>query len=174
MNTYYCPRGCNVFDTNQTEPECGACGQRMSLDDTAFYDSIEAIEDEGIAAVERDIRSRQLSAAAVRQCSGSAHWHRHRLNPDVRYTDGAKHIAQVGAYWLLDSIALAQLCDRRVAAAEFQVWKLAVHYDRSALLTCEDNSYRVVFRYRMSHSDFPKPGVTLWFSNGVIFLPNEY
>jgi len=57
MKTYYCPRGCNVFDTNDTQPECGACGSKMSTDDTAFNDAIEFIENDGIARVERELNT---------------------------------------------------------------------------------------------------------------------
>jgi hypothetical protein len=121
-------------------------------------------------------KSAKLSPADLRQfAGGTVDYHRHGLNRNVVFTDGAKYVAdQGGAYWLLDSIALAQLCDRRVAAEEFQVWRLAVRHDRSAVLTCEDGNYRVVFQYRISYSDFPAPGVSLWFSNGVIYLPVEH
>lgn len=51
--TYYCPRGCNVFDTYDTEPECGACGSRMTEDVEAFDDAHERRELEGIAKQER-------------------------------------------------------------------------------------------------------------------------
>jgi hypothetical protein len=121
------------------------------------------------------IKSAKLSEAYLRQFTGSEHWYKHALNRNVLYTDGAKYVAEVGgAYWLLDSIALAQLCDRRVAAEEFQVWKLVVRPDSSATLTCEDGNYNVVFTHRLSYSDFPAPEVTLWFSNGVIYLPREH
>jgi hypothetical protein len=54
----------------------------------------------------------------------------------------------------------------------FQV-KLAVREDNKATLTCEDSNYNVVFtteiEYRLS-----EPGITLWFSDNMIFLPSEY
>jgi hypothetical protein len=49
MKTYYCPRGCNVFDTCDTAPECGACGSRMTEDVEAFDDAHERRELEGIS-----------------------------------------------------------------------------------------------------------------------------
>src|SRR5216684_681209 len=55
---------------------------------------------------------------------------------NVLFTDGAKYVAdQGGAYWLLDEIALAQRGQPRVAAEEFQVWRLSVKPDRTATLT---------------------------------------
>jgi len=73
--------------------------------------------------------------------TGSEHWYRHALNRDVLLTDGAKHVAdEGGAYWLLDTIALLQRSNIRIAAEEFQVWKLAVLSDRTATLTREDGN----------------------------------
>jgi hypothetical protein len=120
------------------------------------------------------MKSAKLSEADLGQFTGSEHWYRHGLNRNVLFTDGAKHVADHGgAYWLLDTIALAQACDRRVAAEEFQVWKFSVRSDRTATLTCEDGNYRVVFKHRLGFTDFPAPEITLWFSNGVIYLPSE-
>ena len=42
--TWYCPKGCNVFDTREDEPECAACGQVMSMDSTEYSDVHEDIE----------------------------------------------------------------------------------------------------------------------------------
>jgi hypothetical protein len=120
------------------------------------------------------IKSAKLTEADLRQFTGSEHWYRHGLNRNVLFTDGAKHVADHGgAYWLLDTIALAQACDRRVGAEEFQVWKLTVRPDRTATLTCEDGNYRVVFKHRLGFTDFPAPEVTLWFENNTIYLPSE-
>jgi hypothetical protein len=71
-------------------------------------------------------------------------------------------------------IALAQLSQKRIAAEDFQVWKLAVRSDCSATLTCEDGNYNVVHTQELGFCDFPAPEVTLWFSNGVIYLPSEH
>jgi len=119
-------------------------------------------------------KSPKFSPADLRQFTGSEHWYRHGLNRNVLFTEGAKHVADAGgAYWLLDSIALAQLCDRRIGAQPFQVWKLAVRPDQTATLTCEDGNYNVVFVQQLEFSDFPPPGVTLWFENDTIYLPSE-
>ena len=49
---------------------------------------------------------------------------------------------QGGAFWLLDEIALAQRGQKRVAVEEFQIWKLTVKPDRTAILACEDGNGR--------------------------------
>ena len=98
-----------------------------------------------------------------------------RLNRNVLFTDGAKYLAdQAGAYWLLDEIALIQPYDSRVAAEEFQVWKLAVNTDRTATLTCDDGNGTIVFTKQIEYTDFPLDEVRLYFANNVIHLPSEY
>jgi hypothetical protein len=81
---------------------------------------------------------------------------------------------QAGAYWLLDEIAIIQPHDKRVAAEEFQVWKLAVNVDQTGVLTCDDGNGRVVFRKALDYTDFPLDGITLYFTNNTILLPREY
>lgn len=110
----------------------------------------------------------------LNQFTGSETWHRHGLNRDVLFTDGAKFVAdRGGAYWLLDEIALAQRFEAAVKAEGFQAWKLTVA-GSSATLTCEDGNDRPVFTKTIEFTDFPEPGVTLWFTDGVILLPSEY
>ena len=107
--------------------------------------------------------------------TGSEHWYRHGLVPNIAFTDGAKYIAdQAGAYWLLDEIALAQRFDKKVAAEEFQVWKLTVNPDSSAMLVCEDGNDNMVFTKPIPFTDFPPEGVTFWFANNDIYLPSEH
>jgi hypothetical protein len=100
--------------------------------------------------------------------------YRHALNRSVLFTDGAKYIAdEGGAYWLLDTIALLQLSNKRIGAEEFQVWLLAVRPHRTATLTCEDGNYNVVYTKQLEFTDFPVPEITLWFENKTIYLPSE-
>jgi hypothetical protein len=57
--TYYCPRGCNVFETEIEGPECAACGRIMITDPGPFEDAHEYRELEGIEAC----RAKVLSSA---------------------------------------------------------------------------------------------------------------
>jgi hypothetical protein len=115
-----------------------------------------------------------LNAADLRQFTGTQHWYRHSLAPSVLYTDGARHVAEAGgAYWLLDEIALSQTIPR-VAAEEFQLWRLTVHPNRTATLTCEDGNGRKVFAKPIEFTDFPLEEIVLYFTGRVILLPNEY
>jgi hypothetical protein len=119
--------------------------------------------------------TKTLSSSDLAQFTGSDNWYRHGINRNVLYTDGAQHVAEHGgAYWLLDEIATIQPYDKAVAAEEFQVWKLAVHPDRSATLSCDDGNSNIVFTKRIEYTDFPLDQITLYFANSVIHLPSEY
>jgi hypothetical protein len=116
-----------------------------------------------------------LNKSDLAQFTGSESWYRHGINRAVLFTDGVKYVAdQAGAYWLLDEIAILQAHDARVAAEEFQVWKLAVEVDQTGVLTCDDGNGRVVFSKRLEYTDFPLDGVTLYFTNNTILLPSEH
>jgi hypothetical protein len=119
--------------------------------------------------------SKSLDPTVLGQFTGSEQWYRHGLVRNILFTDGAKYVADTaGAYWLLDEIAFAQRGEKAVAAEEFQVWKLAVNADSSAVLTCEDGNDNTVFSKLIEFTDFPPEGVTLWFENNTIYLPSEH
>ena len=119
--------------------------------------------------------TKTLNKADLAQFTGSEQWYRHGINRKVLFTDGAKFVAdRAGAYWLLDEIAIIQPHDRRVAAEEFQVWKLAVNADQTGVLTCDDGNDNVVYTKQIDYTDFPPEGITLWFTNNTILLPSEY
>lgn len=117
----------------------------------------------------------KLTKEDLAQFTGTETWYRHGINRKVLFTEGAKFLAdRAGAYWLLDEIAVIQPHDKRVAAEEFQVWKLAVRPDHRATLTCEDGNGNTVFSKEIEFTDFPLDEITLWFANNVIYLPSEH
>ena len=119
--------------------------------------------------------TKTLQASDLAQFTGSETFYRHALNRKVVFTEGAHHVAEAGgAFWLLDEIALIQPHDARVAAEEFQVWKLTVRPDHTATLVCEDGNYNVVFGKEIPFTDFPLEAITLWFANNTIYLPSEH
>ena len=120
-------------------------------------------------------REKTLNAADLAQFTGTEQWFRHSINSRVLYTEGAKHVAEHGqAYWLLDEIALIQPYNKKVAAEEFQIWKLIVRPDKTARLTCDDGNDNVVLSKNIEYTDFPLETITLYFANNVIHLPSEY
>lgn len=119
--------------------------------------------------------TKTLNKTDLAQFTGTEHWYRHGINHKVLFTDGAKYVAdQAGAYWLLDEIALIQPYDKRLAAEEFQVWKLMVNADHTATLTCGDGNGNVVYTKQLEYTDFPPDGITLYFTDNTILLPSEY
>lgn len=117
----------------------------------------------------------KLTANDLNQFTGSETWYRHGINRKVLFTEGAHFVAERGgAYWLVDEIAIIQPYNKAVAAEEFQVWKLAVHADRSATLTCDDGNGNIVFTKQIPWTDFPLDEITLWFANNTIYLPSEH
>jgi hypothetical protein len=116
-----------------------------------------------------------LDPTIMNKFTGSENWYRHALVRSICFTDGAKYVADTaGAYWLLDEIALAQRSVKKIAAEEFQVWTLKVNPDNTTNLVCGDGNHNVVYGKVLTFTDFPKEGVTLWFENNTIYLPNEH
>jgi hypothetical protein len=46
--------------------------------------------------------------------------------------------------------------------------------DRSTSLVCDDGNDNIVYTQRIEFADFPAEEITLWFANGVIYLPSEH
>jgi hypothetical protein len=117
----------------------------------------------------------KLSPADLSRFTGTEKYYRHALNPSILLTDGARYVAdEGGAHWLLDVIALAQCADKQFGRQPFQVWRMTVRPDRSATITVEDGNNNSLFSRTLQFTDFPAPGITLWFSNNVIYLPSEH
>lgn len=115
-----------------------------------------------------------IHEADLHQFTGTERYYRHALFRRILYTDGAHYVAEeASAYWLLDIIAAAQACERRVRSEEFQVWKLQVAQDHTARLTCEDGNGNVVYTQYLDFTTFPLDSIEFYVGNGVIFLPSE-
>lgn len=103
--------------------------------------------------------------------TGSEQWFRHSLNRKVTYTQGVQYAAEkAGAYWLVDKIAAMQL-EPKISQEPFQVWKLDTN---TKTITVEDGNNGVIYTEVLDFTDFPEPGITLWFTDNVILLPSEY
>ena len=118
--------------------------------------------------------TKTLNQADLAHFTGTQQWYRHAINRNILYTDGARYVAQAGeAYWLLDEIALTQANKPLIAVEKFQVWKLTVNDDSSALLQCEDGNGNILATKQIKYTDFPLSEITLWLENNVIMLPSE-
>ena len=119
--------------------------------------------------------AKTLSISDLEHFTGTEQWYQHGINQAVLFTDGAKYLADMaGAHWLLDEIAIVQPYNKRIAREGFQIWRLAVHHDRSAALTCDDGNGNVVFTKQIGFTDFPIEEIILYFTDNVILLPSEY
>ena len=81
---------------------------------------------------------------------------------------------RAAAYRLLDEIALAQRFEKSVAAEEFQLWKLTVKPDHTAVLACEDGNGADVLSKDIPFTDFPLDEIKFYVTNNTILLPSEY
>jgi hypothetical protein len=128
--------------------------------------------------VRREKRRAELHAG-LPYFTGSETWWKHWLG-DIIYTDGVKFLADKGgAYWLIDAIASHQTRENRQANAEWwdgiQFWKLEVHSDHSATLTCvRDTDEEPAVRQEIPYTDFPLEKITLYLCEKTLLLPSEY
>ncbi|HLT01438.1 MAG TPA: hypothetical protein VK001_04635 [Geminicoccaceae bacterium] len=132
--------------------------------------------------------------ARLQRFTGSETFYTH-FTGRLIYTEGVHYLAEhAGAYWLIDAIASWQT-EPKVRAAPFQVWRLTVTQDRSAVLeVAEDHDERghpvharnaaeraaghwtrgPLARQAIPWTDFPLDTIDLWVCRGVLMLPSEY
>jgi len=78
------------------------------------------------------------------------------------------------AGWLVEKIVQAQFSGPHKNEL-FQVWKLVVRPDKSALLMADDGNGKVISEEKIASTDFPlSEGISLFLTNGTIMLPSEY
>ncbi len=119
-----------------------------------------------------------LHPSDLAQFTGSEIFYRHWKGRLV-YTEGVDYLAEKGdAYWLIDAIMFYQP-DKRIASrpelANFQLWELAVHEDKTATLTVRaDSDKPAAITQEIPFTDFPLERVKLYVCNGTLLLPSEY
>lgn len=119
-------------------------------------------------------KEKGFTEGELAQFTGTENWHRHSLVRNVYYTDGMLFVAErAGAHWLIDEIALSQLAEPELKGEEFQTWTLIVDAN-AAVLRCDDGNGKVLLEKQIGYTDFPEPGIKLYFTDGVIMLPGEY
>jgi len=105
------------------------------------------------------------------QFSGTEHYYR---NHGILITDGVKYLADSAeSWWLVDIIASYQF-DEKVKQEEFQVYKLKVNEDKSAVINIEDGNYNIITTQNIEWTTFPLDEIEIWFENGVAYLPSEH
>ena len=115
----------------------------------------------------------------LRRFSGSETMTRfNSLFKNALLSEGALYLAQEGrAFWLMDIIASVQGLEA-VKGEYFQVWRLQVNEDRSAVVTCDDGNGNVLYTQAIEYTDFSLDHIKLYAvkdgDNLVIMLPGEY
>lgn len=119
--------------------------------------------------------------------TGTGTWHRFSpLFPKLLLTDGAKYVAEnggaAGAYWLMDAIGSYQPeLSKKPRLRDAQFWTLRVNPDKSATLTCvEDSDMPPEVEQHIDYTDFDMPECRLYCMpagdgmHQTILLPSEY
>ena len=106
------------------------------------------------------------------QFTGTTTYFKHPFN--IKFTDGVKYLAdECQCYWLIDLVASYQF-DKKVKREDFQVYKLKVNPDKSAIVEISDGNENIIVTQELEFTDFPLEEIMLWFANGVCYLPSEH
>ena len=110
----------------------------------------------------------------LRNFNGTEKYYRSSFfSKDIKHTDGVQHIAKNGAGWLVDAIVSHVLTNPKVKREEFLACKLEVT-GNAAVLKIEDGNDNVITSQNIEYTDFPEPGITLFFTDNTILLTSEY
>lgn len=95
------------------------------------------------------------------------HW-----TKSIRWTDGIQFlVTEAGAFWLMDIVASYQ----PKLKAPFQLWKIKVNPDDSALVTMqEDTGQPYLVRQEIPYTDFPLKDFEFYCIDGVCMVKSEY
>jgi hypothetical protein len=93
-------------------------------------------------------------------------------------TDGALYVAEtLQCFWLMDVIA-SVACEPKIDREYFQVWKVVVNEDKSALVTCEDGNENEIYRQEFGYTDLDVNEQVLWAidqgGERIIMVRDEY
>jgi hypothetical protein len=115
-----------------------------------------------------DDRSLEVELA---EFTGTQHYYRNFTG--LLYTDGVSYLAgQAECYWLIDLVGSYQ---PQLQDVPFQVWRIKVNEDNSALVTMvEDTGRPVKVSQRIPFTDFPLKTFSFYCIDGVMLLKGEY
>lgn len=105
------------------------------------------------------------------QFHGTEHYYKHFTG--LLYTDGILYlIGKTACYWFIDIIASYQY---KLKDVHFQIWKLKVNEDNSALVTMkEDSGKPVVISQEVLYTDFVLGEIEVYCIDNVVLLKSEY
>jgi hypothetical protein len=118
---------------------------------------------------------RKLDPAIMAQFTGSETFYRYGLAGDVLFTEGVNYVVDTaGAYWLLDIICIANVYETKVRAEEFQLWVFTVRENSTGVVTCGNGNGRIIYGQALNFTEFPEPGIKMYFRNVTILFPSKY
>ena len=97
-----------------------------------------------------------ITSNELSQFYGTEKWYRTQ-NRRILATDGIKYLCDNGAGWLVDAVLSYQPeLLKRTRCQEFQLWTLKVKADKTAVLTCqEDSNLPNLVEQKIEYTDFP-------------------
>jgi hypothetical protein len=103
--------------------------------------------------------------------TGTEHYYKHL---GIMITDGVKYLAEsAGAYWFVDLISSYQFSPE-VKDEKFQVYKLEVKADKSAIVEISDGNFNILITQEIEYTDFPLVEIKLYCIDKICLLPSEY
>jgi hypothetical protein len=110
------------------------------------------------------------------QFTGTEQWHRHGLNRNMLYTDGAQYFAENaggGAYWFLDIVATEIFALQK--AEPFICIDLIVWGDKpGARIVATDGNDNEIWAREIEYTDCPIGNWKFYLTDNVMLLPSEY
>lgn len=97
--------------------------------------------------------------------TGTENYYKHFTG--LLYTDGIRYLAtEAKCYWLIDLIASYQ---PKLKNVPFQLWSVQVFEDKSAVITCKEDSGQPDLVRQQSHfTDFPLDSFECYCIDGVL------
>lgn len=113
--------------------------------------------------------------AELKQFYGTSESERTEAYPTIAMSRGVAWLCEeTDSHWLIDSIYSFQQLPQ-VARERFQVIDLHVDAEkRTGRIDVGDGNENIVFTQNLTHTDFPLEKIRLYFTNGVVYLPQEH
>jgi hypothetical protein len=108
----------------------------------------------------------------LRNFTGTEHYYKHPFG--ILFSDGLKFLCdEAQCYWLLDLVASYQV-EESVMNEPFQVFKLTVNKDHSALVEISDGNDNILQHQFIEYTDFCLDEMIIWCIDKICILPSEY
>ncbi len=105
------------------------------------------------------------------QFTGTENYYKIDYSSGFVVSDGVKYLADsADCYWLLIILISVQSM-KNIRGQEMQVLKFAL---KDKLVRVEDGNGKLLYKQKISYTDFPLDEITIWLQNRVMYLPSEH